>query len=487
MSVVLALDLGTTSTAALAVDHHGKLIHVVRRDHDADVSGLPAGHAEQDPHTHLRTSIEVLKELSAKLSDRPTCLGLTGQMHSVLAVDAARRPLTNLITWQDRRANHVDAGFGTTFLNDLLSRCDEQSLSDAGCRLAPGYGAVSLFVLRERDQPPPDVSGIAPLADWVAAELTDGPIRTDRSHAASWGIYDLRHDRWSESLREACSIPAEWLPGVVAGGEPLGGLCPQFAAATGLPAGLPICAAIGDNQASVLGSVPDGETSIQITVGTGGQINWPIDAFDRVEGMDTRPLPIDRMMLVGAGLAGGDAYAWVQRLADRWLRSFGEPRDSDELYDVLNRLAAETPGDADGLVCEPFFRGTRRDPLRRGTVTGIGVDNFTPGHIARAVLNGIAAGFHSFWSLAADNTPPNVQRIIGCGNGLEKNSLLARIIADQFSLPMSVPKHQEAAAYGAALLAGVMTGFWSSMVEAGRGIELKAVDTTKSAGTTDRI
>src|SRR4029077_16265817 len=124
-------------------------------------------------------------------------------------------------------------------------------------------------------------------------------------------------------------------------------------------AGLPVCNAIGDNQAAVLGSVPAGAPAIQINVGTGGQINWPVNEFTRLEGMETRYLPIGRLMLVGPGLSGGDAYAWVNRTAAKWLEAFGVAHSDAEIYARMNALAGALPETDDGLSCEPLFRGTR--------------------------------------------------------------------------------------------------------------------------------
>jgi sugar (pentulose or hexulose) kinase len=256
-------------------------------------------------------------------------------------------------------------------------------------------------------------------------------------------------------------------------GAALGGLSPAVAAATGLPVGLPVCNSVGDNQAAVLGSVPVGEPAIQINIGTGGQINWPIERFLRVEAMDTRYLPFGRYMLVGAGLAGGDAYAWVNRTAADWFRALGREISSDEIYQRMNALAAEIPPDCDGLRCEPTFRGTRRQPLVRGTFSGITNENFTLGHISRAVLQGIAEGMHWFYDHAGAHRPDALDRIVGSGNGLRTNPLLVDAIRRSFGREVWLPLHHEEAAYGAALLAGSTTGLWPDLQTAGKHIRLE--------------
>jgi len=145
----------------------------------------------------------------------------------------------------------------------------------------------------------------------------------------------------------------------------LGGPPGDAAAETGLPAGLPVGNAIGDNQAAFLGSVGEAAAGdvLQVNLGTGGQISWPMERFRRAPGMETRALPPDRFLLVGAGLAGGDAYAWVARTAQAWLRAFGAEKPLEEIFERLGALADEAPENAAGLRAEPTFRGTRQAPL----------------------------------------------------------------------------------------------------------------------------
>lgn len=472
MPLALALDLGTTSISAIAVAEDGRVAAQVRLANDATVAGLPAGYAEQSPQRLKSLAVEALRQLAAQLDERPHCLGLTGQMHGTLLVDSTRQPRSNLITWQDRRANQAASRGTGTYLEQFLARCPEAALARTGCRPAAGYLGVTLFVLHQQGERFTGIEGAAFLADWIAAELTDGDIVTDPSNAAASGIYDLAHRRWSDELIAAADIPARLLPPVRESGSVIGGLSTETAATTGLPAGLPVCNAIGDNQAAVLGSVPAGDPAIQINVGTGGQINWPVERFVRVPGMDTRYLPLNRLMLVGAGLSGGDAYAWVNRTAGNWLAAFGIQRSSDEIYSVLSELAARLADDNQGLTCEPLFRGTRRDPSARGEFRGISFDNFSPGHVARAVLQGIARGMYSFYEQSGDARPEKLNRIIGSGNGLRQNPLLVRAISHTFQRPVWFPAHEEEAAYGTALLAGASTGLWPNLETAGRRIRL---------------
>jgi sugar (pentulose or hexulose) kinase len=188
--------------------------------------------------------------------------------------------------------------------------------------------------------------------------------------------------------------------------------------------------------------------------------------------METRYLPLGRLMLVGPGLSGGDAYAWVNRTAAQWLAAFDVARSTDEIYARLNELADALPETDDSLVCAPLFRGTRWKPADRGEFHGVTFDNFSPGHVARAVLRGIAEGMYSFFDAAGKSRPEQLDRIIGSGNGLRKNPLLVREISRRFARPVWFPAHAQEAAYGAALLAGAATGVWADLETAGRQIRL---------------
>lgn len=480
MPLTLGLDLGTTSISAIAVDDAGSVRCVETVANDA-ARAVASGRAEQDPLRIRQRAMACLATVAAKVrGERLTGLGLTGQMHGVLLCDAGSRPVSPLITWQDRRALERPASDprGPHFLDRLLARTDDDLLRRSGCRFAAGYLGTTLYTLRQQHALPAEPWRASLLVDWLAASLCDKTwLVTDPSNAASTGLFDVSLGQWSDRLLAAAEVEASRLPEVRPSGAILGGLAREVATLCELPVGLPVCNAIGDNQAAILGSVPAGLPTIQINVGTGGQINWPLPAFARLPGMDTRPLPIDRLMVVGAGLSGGDAFAWVNHTVRHWLQAFGVARSSDEVYRRLMELAVEE-SQRDGLECEPLFRGTRRQPMARGSFTGIGYDNFTVGRVARAVLWGIAEGFHALWreGMTAWRTQGLGDEIdasrplIGSGNGLRQNPLLVAAIREKFSRRVLFAAHPEEAAYGAALLAGVSTAMWPDLPTAGRCI-----------------
>jgi sedoheptulokinase len=124
----------------------------------------------------------------------------------------------------------------------------------------------------------------------------------------------------------------------------------------------------------------------------------------------------------------------------------------------MNALAAQAPAGAGGLRCEPFFSGTRAEPARRAVFEGVSVENFTPGNLARAVLEGMARTFADGRAQVERWLGRPLSRLVGAGNGVRSGPLLARLIAEAVGLPLLLPVQAEEAACGAARLAAVGAG-----------------------------
>src|SRR5262249_45278688 len=133
------------------------------------------------------------------------------------------------------------------------------------------------------------------------------------------------------------------------------------------------------------------------------------------------------------------------------------------LYPALNELAAAVPPGAEGLRCEPFFSGTRTHPELRASWSGISAANLTPAHVTRALLEGMARTFRGGYDRILEYSDQPRRHLVGAGNGLRENTVLAGIVAETFGMPLSFPRHREEAAYGAALLAAVGAGLFPDL------------------------
>jgi sugar (pentulose or hexulose) kinase len=304
--------------------------------------------------------------------------------------------------------------------------------------------------------------------DYFAALLTGARPVTDPTCAASSGLLNVVTSDWDRECLATLGLPATLFPDVRTSGDRLGGLTAAATAATRLPQGLPVFVGIGDNQASFLGSVGDPSDAVLVNVGTGGQVAVYTEHFRFDPLLETRPFPRGGYLLVSAGLSGGAAYAVLERFYRQvGGQLLGSTTDA-ALYARMNELAASVPPGAAGLQFEPYFSGTRAQPALRAALSNVSVENFTPAHLTRALLEGMARTFRRGYEVMTRDRHCGCQRLIGAGNGLRENPLLARIIADAFELPLRLPRHREEAGYGAALLAAVGAGIFPDLSSAGR-------------------
>jgi sugar (pentulose or hexulose) kinase len=474
MAAVLGLDLGTTTITALALDPaNGDVLARATTPNRAE-STSPAdrarGRSEWDVGIIARAACNCLHETSRQLgpgAGELAGLGITGQQHGMVLVDDNLRPLTPLIGWQDRRGAELHAASGQSFVERAVDLVGQAAPQRTGCRLSAGYLAVTLFWLKETGALPASATACF-LPDYFAARCTGARPVTDPTCAASGGVFDLRAGDWDGEPLAALGLARSLLPEVRPSGERLGRLLPEPASASGLPAGLPIFVGIGDNQASFLGAVANPAQSVLVNVGTGGQVAAWADTphVDRL--LEARPFPGRGYLLVCAGLCGGRSYAALET----FFRQVGEQllgvTPPARLYEAMNRLAAAVPAGSDGVTCAPFFTGTRHQPELRAGWAGLAPETFTPGHLARALLEGMAQAFHAGYDAIARQTGRAARQLVGAGNGLRENPLLAGIVAAQMQLPLQVPCHREEAAFGAALLAAVGAGCCPDLGAAGR-------------------
>jgi sugar (pentulose or hexulose) kinase len=469
--LVISADLGTTTIAALAVDtERGELVQSVTLENDAEVTSADEkrrGGSDWDAARIAEIAMRCLGEVVTRLGDRSrevVAIGLTGQQHGVLFADGGE-PLTPLVNWQDRRALQPMDGGESTFLDEARRRVGE-SCERAGCRLAAGFVATTMFRWRCEGVLPN--RGIACcLPDWFAGQLTDATVRSEPTMAAGAGVLDVARRDWDGAAVQSLGLSLEQFPSVVEADQPLGGLCAPVATRLGLPAGLPVFPAIGDNQASFVGSVNKTAATLAINVGTGGQVGCYSDAFCYSPLLETRPFPLAGYLLVSCGLCGGRSYALLERFFRQLGRELFGLEKSEPLYEAMNRLAESAAGGADGLTCDPLFTGTRAQPERRAEWTGVTPENFTPANWIRSLLDGMAGVFAAgFDEMRRVGSAGEFDQIVGAGNGLRKNLVLAQAIAERFRLPVRLPAHSEEAATGAAVVAAVGAGLHESLADA---------------------
>jgi len=465
----IGLDIGTTTLSAVVLDtESGRLL---AHHTTPNVAGaLPGpGRAELDM-THLQElTVECLAGIVAKAQIDPAAvrgIGVTGQQHGVAFLDPAGTPVRPAITWQDLRTQEKIPGGNESYLQRFIAQAGGvEAFRRMGCLPAAGFLATTLFWLHEQRQLPPLPLTACFIPDAVVTFLTDTPPSSDPTLAGSSGVFDIVTNDWDWALLERLKLPHSLFPPVGVAGQKAGGLGRAIAEKVGLPEGLPVGVALGDNQASFIGSVREPATSLLLNVGTGGQISARTDEFHFIPGLENRPFPGGHYLLIGGGLFGGRSYAYLLNFFRQTGEQLFDGATTDDLYERMTRLAAGTPSGSDGLACAPFFTGSRVDPSLRASFTGLSPDNFTPGHFARALLEGMAEGFHRFGEQMAPIIGKRAP-LVGAGNGVRRNRLLAEILADRFAMPLHIPALAEEAAVGAAIVAAVGQGEFATLDEA---------------------
>ena len=471
MSRYLGIDLGTTTIAGVVLDTDSSQVvarHSISNDSRLPSDEQPPGHSEWDIDRMVELSLRVISTVTAQIDvDALAGLGVTGQMHGMVLLDASGQPVSPFIGWQDQRCEEQISA-DKTYLQQMLELAGD-GFEHSGCTPATGYMGSTLFWLSHNDLLPADTAACFAL-DYLVSRLCGTTPVTDPTNAASAGIFDVAAGAWNDELIASLGLRARHLPPVQPSCQAVGNLTESAGARTGLPVGLPVTNGCGDNQASFAGSVADCDRSVLVNIGTGAQISAFTEQPLLAQGIDLRPALESGFLLVGAGLCGGRSYRLLRDFFYQVGRDIFGLADMPQIYDVLNQLASEVPPGADGLHCEPLFTGSRQQPDRRAIWRGMSEPNFTPGHMARALLEGLAEQIRMLYERMQQAGLGDHDLLVGSGNAIRKNQLLADILSAWFDLPLQMTTYTEEAAVGAALCAAVATGQFSDIQQASRGV-----------------
>ncbi|MBR4756506.1 MAG: hypothetical protein IK076_06150, partial [Bacteroidales bacterium] len=349
----LGIDIGTSSISVALIGGKEDGPRSWTYPNDASVQGSPWERL-QDPDRIVAKVLEIAAGLVGNEGDI-RAIGLSGQMHGMLYVDGKGRAVSPLYTWEDGRGD-LPCPDGSSWAGWLSA--------ETGYKLSTGYGLVTHFYNLRNGLVPKEAARICTIMDYAAMALTGNPTPVmDPSDAASFGCFDLGSGAFDTAAIAKAGIDPSILPEV----SPVSIL--------GRFRGIPVVSAIGDNQASFLGSVRSKENSVHITVGTSSQISVFTDEYSQVPGLDTRPLPGGGYIIVGAALCGGSSLALLNRFLRGTARFLtGSEPDPGEVYSRMCEVASRTPEKSD-LVVRTTFRGTSVDPSDLGSICNISFDN----------------------------------------------------------------------------------------------------------------
>lgn len=463
MATCIGLDIGTTTITALAI--RAPAADVVAVETRPAPPPLPAadGRREWDADRIAAEAEACLAAVVDRLAGTGadvSAVGVTGQQHGVVVVDAAGRPLTPFVNWQDRRGDEPGPSGGSV-LEEAVARLGPDAPRRSGCGLATGHLGLTLFWMRLHGVLPEGTA--ASIMEFVTARLAGIRPVTEPTCAAASGLFDVHRRRWDALAAERLALPAGLFPEVREATAVVGHVAAAASARTGLRAGVPLTAPLGDQQAGFVGSVADRLRSAHLNVGTGAQVSGFVDTGDASPPLEMRPFPVAGYLLTGAVLCGG----WSYQLLEGFCRSVGRDvlgiEAGEAVYDRLTELAAAVPAGAEGVVCEPLFAGSRVDPSLRGSWRGVAARTLTPGHLARALLEGMAREYADHLAVIRRGMRRQPESIVAAGNGLRGNRVLREAVAAAAGLPLVLPRHREEAALGAALAAAVGVGWFADL------------------------
>ena len=456
MAVVVAIDAGTTGVRSLAIDDGGRVVGVRYREF---TQHFPRpGWVEHDAVEIWDAVRATLSELVGSLDETIAAIGITDQRETVVAWDRRTgEPRHRAIVWQDRRTaarcdqlaeqGHIDLVRGTT-----------------GLVLDPYFSGTKLeWLLRPAADGGGDVAADGDLAvgtidTWLLWKLTGGEVHaTEPSNASRTMLFDIRSLRWSDELCELFGIPAAALPEV----RPSSGRFGTTTGAAGVPAGIPISGIAGDQQAALFGQACFEPGMTKNTYGTGSFVlmNVGPQCPEPVEGLLTTVA-----WSLGAVDAASTTYALEGAIFStgstvQWLRDgLGIIGAADETGPL-----AETVPDTGGVVLVPAFTGMGSpwwDPYARGAIVGI-TRGTTRAHLARAAVEAMAFQTRDVVDAMSRASGHEVKALRADG-GASVMRLLLQLQADQLGVPVSRPESEETTALGAAYLAGLAEGVWSS-------------------------
>jgi xylulokinase len=455
VALVLGVDVSTTATKAILVDEAGAVRGIGVSEYDYAVP-QPLW-SEQEPGLWwggTQAAIRSVLDTTGAAAEDVAAVGLTGQMHGAVLLDAAGEPLRPAILWNDQRTSaECDA------IREAVG--PERLIAITGNDALTGFTAPKLVWVRDHE---PDVwarvAHVLLPKDFVRHRLT-GEYALDKADGAGTILFDLAARDWSAEILEALRIDPEWLPPTFEGPAVTGVVTVEAAAATGLRAGTPVVAGGGDQASNAVGVGVVSPGTMALSLGTSGVVFAATD----------RPLFEPH----------GIVHAFCHAVPERWhmmsvmlsaagsLRWFRDALAPGVPFEEIVATAAEVPAGSEGLFFLPYLTGERSphpDPFARGAFVGLTVSHDRR-HLVRAVLEGVAFGLRDGLDLMAAAGVPAPAQIRASGGGTA-SPLWRQILADVLGTEIATVNTSEGAAYGAALLAAVGAG-WFASVDAAAG------------------
>ncbi len=465
MKYWLGLDIGTGGSRALLVDADGRVVDGMTAPHEEMQMPRPLW-AEQHPENWWEAVQQAIRGVLAEsgiAGDDIGAVGLSGQMHGLVLLDADHEVIRPALIWCDQRSQaQVD------WINATAG--PEMVLEQTANPVLTGFTAPKLLWVRDNDPASYERARQVLLPkDYIRFRLT-GEFAGDVSDASGTALFDVVHRRWADTLIEKLGIDRGLLPPVVESPEMTGRVSERVAKTTGLKAGTPVVGGAGDQAAGAVGNGIVEPGLVSATIGTSGVVFSHLDqvAYDPQGRVHTfcHAVP-GKWHMMGVTQAAGLSLQWLRNQLAPDVVEESRRRGVDP-YELLTAEAAEIPPGSEGLFWLPYLMGERTphlDAQARGGWIGLTAGH-RRAHLIRSVLEGVSYSLKDCLSIV-ESLGVDIELVRASGGGA-RSPLWRELLAQIFNCTITTLQTQEGSAYGAALLAMVGSGQYSSVQEACR-------------------
>ncbi|MFZ5493750.1 MAG: xylulokinase [Verrucomicrobiota bacterium] len=438
MSLYIGIDSGTQSTKAVVLDLNDKKIIAEARASHSLIAGLPAGHMEQHPQEWTAALDSVIQQVAARIDRaRVRGIGVSGQQHGFVPLDENGAVIRPAKLWCDTSTTEECA-----ILTKKLGGT-KAAIRAAGLAFLPGFTAPKILWLKRHE--PANYRRLRHVLlphDYLNFHLT-GNYFMEYGDASGTALMDVRKRVWSQPVIRALDKNlADWLPPLSPSHAPAGMLRPALAQQYGFPADVIVSAGGGDNMMGAIGTGNVTPGVVSASLGTSGTIY----AYGAKPVVD----PHGEIAAFCSSTGG-----WLPLLCTMNVTLVTEQFRALFNWDhaQLEQAVASTPAGAGGLSLLPYLAGERTPNLPKGTgvFTGLKLDTLTPGHLARAAMEGVTMNMnYGLRRLIALGIKPKEIRVTGGG---ARSAYWRQLMADIFGVPVVAMVEDEGAALGGALQA----------------------------------
>lgn len=460
MGVYLGIDIGTTGARALAIDDQGDILAEASQTYPC-YSPKPLW-SEQDPEDWWQATVATIKAVVKKSQAKPAdvkTIGLSGQMHGSVFLDKKGTVVRRALLWNDQRTaaecEEIESRAGGR--KKLIQMVANPALT--------GFTAPKILWLRNHEPKNFDktVKVLLPKDD-IRRRLT-GEMATEVSDASGMLLLDVANRSWSKKLLTKLDLDESLLAKVYESEEVTGKLTKEVATELGLTTDCAVVGGAGDCAANAVGTGVVTTGALSNSIGTSGVM------FVHSDQMQLDPLGRlhtfchavrGKWHLMGVTLAAGGSLQWLAEKICCDVAGKGRPG----AYEMLASEASKAPRGSDGLFFLPYLSGERTphaDPSARGCFIGLTMSH-TRGHLARAVMEGVAYSLRDCLAILRERNVPVRQIRVSGGGG--KSALWRQIQADVFGQDVVTINAEQGPAYGVALLAAVGAGVFKNVEEA---------------------